>query len=188
MTGPAMCGGTARHGGPCGKTAGFGTDHVGWGNCKHHGGNSPNGKAHAARLQAKAEGARLGLEVPLDPADALSLAVRLVGGQVSYLRSKLAEAEEADDDASLRALSSTFASALDQLARVGKLAADAGIDERRLQLDALVIERIGAAVQAAIGDAALDEDTRARLDSALRQRLGELTDDDLRPKPKALPA
>ena len=184
------CPATAKSTGkPCGHVAGFGTDHLHFGLCRFHGGLSPGGRTQAAKLQARAESARLGAEVDLDPADALALAVRLVGGEVAFLRSKLREAEESDDsEAALRSLSSAFASAVERLARVGKLGAEANVDERRLQLDALVIDRLGAAVQAAITDAALDPDARVRLDAALRHRLGELSDEDLRPKPKALPA
>jgi len=188
MSARAKCRGTNRQGAPCGNPAGFSTSHPGWGNCKWHGGSTPAGITHAAKLQAKAEAARLGAEVPLDPAEALGLAVRLVGGEVNFLRTKLGEAEEADDDAALRALAPAFAAAVERLARIGKLASDAGIDERRLELDALVLDRLGAAVTAAIEDAALDGDSRARLDAALWQRLGELSDEDLRPRPRELAA
>jgi hypothetical protein len=187
MTTP-MCGGTNRHGEPCGKSAGWGTPHTGWGNCKHHGGSTRSGIAAAAKQQARAEAARLGAEVDLDPADALAMAVRLVGGEVAWLRSKLREAEDSEDEGALRALLPVFAQGVERLARVGKLASDADVDERRLQLDALVIDRIGGAVQRAIDDASLDEDARARLGAALHSRLGELRDDELRPEPKALPA
>ena len=37
----ASCGATARSGDPCQQPAGFGTDHVGQGRCKFHGGASP---------------------------------------------------------------------------------------------------------------------------------------------------
>lgn len=185
--GVPMCEGTNRQGGPCGNTAGFRTKHPGWGNCAFHGGSTRNGEAHAARLQAQAEAGRLGAEVPIDPGEALALAVRLVGGEVEWLRRKLREVE-ADEEADPRVLAGAFSAAVERLARVSKLAADAGIDERRLELDALVIDRLGGAVSAAIADAALDEDSRARLDVALRLRLGELRDDDLRPRPAELTA
>jgi hypothetical protein len=185
--GVPMCEGTNRGGKPCGNTAGFRTRHPGFGNCTFHGGSTPSGESHAARLQAQAEAGRLGAEVPIDPGDALALAVRLVGGEVEWLRRELRKAEE-DADADPRVLAGTFSAAVERLARVSKLAADAGIDERRLELDSLVIDRLGAAVTAAITDAALDEDSRARLDAALRTRLGELRDDDLRPRPVELTA
>lgn len=182
------CGGTNRQGEPCGNAAGFKTPHPGWGNCAFHGGSTPTGIANAARLQAKAEAARLGAEVPLDPGEALSLAVRLVGGEVAWLRSKLEEAEAENDDGALRALLPTFASAIERLARVGKLGVDASLDERRLQLDALLLDRLGNAVSAAIDDADIGEEARERLGAALHQRLGELSDEDLRPRPKGLAA
>lgn len=185
--GVPMCEGTNRGGEPCGNTAGFRTKHPGWGNCTFHGGSSPGGEKHAVRLQAQAEAGRLGAEVPIDPGDALALAVRLVGGEVEWLRRELRKAEE-DADADPRILAGTFSAAVERLARISKLAADAGIDERRLELDALVIDRLGGAVSAAIDDAHLDEDSRARLGEALRRRFGELSDDDLRPRPAELTA
>ena len=41
-----ICGATNRHGEPCGLPAGWGTDHVGDGRCKLHGGASPRGEEH----------------------------------------------------------------------------------------------------------------------------------------------
>ncbi len=42
MTDTGKCG-AVRNGKPCGREAGWGTDHLGYGHCKHHGGLSPNG-------------------------------------------------------------------------------------------------------------------------------------------------
>jgi len=41
-----ICGAENRHGEPCGMTAGWGTDHVGEGRCRFHGGASPRGSDH----------------------------------------------------------------------------------------------------------------------------------------------
>ncbi len=182
------CNATTRAGTPCRRPAGWGTDHHPYGRCKLHGGRSPHGRQFAAKQEAKAEAARLGAEVPLDPAEALTYATRLVGGEVAWLRGKLAEVEAEGTDADVRALASAFADAVERLARIGKLGVDAKLDERRLELDALVLDRLGGAVSLAITDAALDEDSRARLDAALRRRLGELSDDDLRPNRRELGA
>ena len=176
--GVPMCGGTNRAGEPCGNTAGFRTPHAGWGNCAFHGGCTPAGEAHAAKLQAQAEAGRLGAEAPLDPGDALTLAVRLIGGEVEYLRRKLREADENGTDA--RLFAGAFAAAVERLARIGKLATDAGIDERRLELDSP--RRRPAGCRGLGGDRRRRprRGRPARLDAALRQRLGELSDDDLR--------
>jgi hypothetical protein len=184
----SYCGGTNRQGEPCGNTAGFKTDHPGWGNCTYHGGSTSTGRQHAAKLEAKAAAVRLGMEVDATPDEALTLAVRLVVGEVEHLRAKIREAEDGGDDADLRPLASALASATERLSRISKTALDAGLAERRLELDALVLDRLGGAVSLAITDAALDEDSRARLDAALRRRLGELADDDLRPSRPGLTA
>jgi hypothetical protein len=39
----------------CSKTAGYGTTHVGYGNCKFHGGSTPNGETAGERLMIKKE-------------------------------------------------------------------------------------------------------------------------------------
>lgn len=45
---PDTCDATNRDGDPCGLPAGWGTDHVGEGRCKLHGGASPRGKDNPA--------------------------------------------------------------------------------------------------------------------------------------------
>lgn len=89
-----MCGGTNRQGAPCGNAAGKGTDHVGAGNCRNHGGSSPNGKKHAAVLSARQQLERLTVQ-PLtpdqyiDPIGALLSAVTEAAMVVNYLREQV---------------------------------------------------------------------------------------------------
>ena len=49
-----LCGATrTKHGGvPCRRPAGWGTDHVGFGSCKLHGGAAPGPSKHAAKERA----------------------------------------------------------------------------------------------------------------------------------------
>jgi len=107
--------------------------------------------------------------------------VKLAAGEVEHLRGKLAAAEASGSEADLRALLGAFASAIERLARVSKAGVDADLDGRRLELDSLVLTRLGDAVSRAIEDSRLSAEDRSRLDAALRQRLGELSDEDLRP-------
>jgi hypothetical protein len=85
----AKCPATSkRTGKPCGSAAGQGTNHVGAGLCKWHGGNSPGGIKHAARLKLEAELAALptmGEPVAVDPISALLGEVRRCAGSVAYL-------------------------------------------------------------------------------------------------------
>lgn len=182
MTAPAKCGGTNRQGGPCGNPAGFSTSHPGWGNCKWHGGSTPTGIAHAAKLQAKAEAVRLGAAIDVDAADALRLAVKLATGEVEHLRHRLAEAEASGSEADLRALLSAFATAIERLARISKAGVDADLDEKALALDALILDRIDGAIRAAITDAGLGAEDAERLNAALGARFRELAEADTRPR------
>jgi hypothetical protein len=182
-----LCGAKNHQGtGTCRNRAGFRTDHFGIGHCYLHGGSTKSHRIAAVKAEAAATVARLGMEVSLDPADALAFSVRLASGDVEWLRARIADVERTAPKANLDVLAAALASANERLARISKLASDAHVEERRLQLDALVVDRLGAAVTAAIDDAHLDEDAKARLDAALRLRLSELTDDDLRPRPKGL--
>lgn len=65
------CGAKTKSGGRCRRVAGFGTEHLGFGNCNLHGGATPNGQVHGARMLAAA----LALEYECEPHDALLRAV-----------------------------------------------------------------------------------------------------------------
>ena len=185
-----MCPGHNRQGNPCGNTAGKGTDHVGWGLCRSHGGSSPGGIQQAIRLEAEVKALKLGDELPVDPGEALLWTVRVASGSLAIIRDKLAELQQdqSPTPAQIIPLAKLLSTQAEQLARISKVASEAGVEERRLQLDALRLDKLAEAIQAAVSDAELHPDARARLDAALHHRLGELSDDDLRPRPKELRA
>jgi len=81
--------------GLCRRPAGFGTSHKGYGNCKDHGGTSPNGEKHAANVaQQQADDQALaemrmaeGFGVwrrPADPAEALMEEIGRTLGNIDY--------------------------------------------------------------------------------------------------------
>jgi hypothetical protein len=92
----SKCSGTNREGQPCGNAAGKGTDHVGSGNCKHHGGATPAGRKHAQEQAARKAVETYGLPRDISPTDALLEEVRYSAGHVAWLRAKVAELEAAD--------------------------------------------------------------------------------------------
>lgn len=49
-----ICGAETRQHTDCGRPAGWGTDHVGFGNCKLHGGSTGTGKKHGQELRQAA--------------------------------------------------------------------------------------------------------------------------------------
>jgi len=84
------CGADKKHGrGPCRLPAGHGTDHVGVGRCRRHGGNTPTHVAAAERVQAEriAETAvrLLGLDMTnITPSEALLREVRRSAAMVEF--------------------------------------------------------------------------------------------------------
>jgi hypothetical protein len=92
----AMCLGTNRKGGPCGNTAGYKTDHVGYANCHFHGGSSPGGTQQAQRLAAEATVQQWGLPVATTATDALSGELARTFGRVLFLAARVQTLGEAD--------------------------------------------------------------------------------------------
>jgi len=81
------CGAKTRQGGKCKNPAGFKTDHPGSGKCAHHGGATPSGRIAAARETAQ----RLGLELQMEPHDALLLTVRRAAAWEAYCAAEVAK-------------------------------------------------------------------------------------------------
>lgn len=95
--GPAKrkwCGVKKRGGGTCMLSPGWGTDHLGYGCCKFHGGSTPNAMKAAQKQIAAEEAHRLGLPVDVGPRDALLMAVRGTAGRVVYWQGRVAELED----------------------------------------------------------------------------------------------
>ena len=174
---------------PCRMAAGAKTDHYGFGRCWLHGGASPDGRKYAAKQQAVAEASRLGIAIDTDPHEALSEIVAIIAGQVSFLQGKVRELDQGEaltKDAlhpTIRALNSV----LEQWQRAAKAAADAGVEQRRVELDEAVVERLAGAVRAALSEVALSDEQQAQLREALTRHLAGLDDLDWR-RPRELAA
>lgn len=183
----------------CHRLAGEGTDHLGVGFCKVHGGRWPRGAAMGAWLMGHA----FGRELDLNPWDALLKAVRIAAGKSAYCEYVLSLAHDdlelegrairrgrgaADDilvhpdtgeplgvgayrDLSFWVTRSEFWA--DRMARYAKMAIDAGVAERlveRAQLDASRIVEVLNGTLEALGDE-LSEDVQFRLRAQLRAQL-----------------
>lgn len=79
------CGAKTRAGGQCQRPAGWGTDHVGAGKCKLHGGRTPSGRKAAQRIQAVEAVASYGLPREIDPHSALLEELHRTAGHVAWL-------------------------------------------------------------------------------------------------------
>jgi hypothetical protein len=149
------CGGKTRSGGRCGHPKGYGTDHVGSGRCKFHGGASPNGRKAATKEAALtfARGA-LGAEVDTSPIELMADAGRLTRGLLIYYQHEIAAAatrkpkDGGPDFARIEELRPQFEAAIKLAKDVAKAALDAGVAERRQRL----MERQAQLLAAALAD------------------------------------
>lgn len=112
----------------CKNPAGYRTDHPGFGACSYHGGTSPSLQRHAAKQHIRI----FAEEVDMQPDEAIRWAVRMSAGAVQWFQSRIAAAQEKDED--LKFLLAGYADERDRLARTSKLAVDAGIAERQVQV------------------------------------------------------
>lgn len=90
----ASCSAKTRTGAPCRRPAGFGTDHVGIGRCKNHGGCTPNHQLAGVITLARREAAVMGRPLEIDPLDAILECIRIAAGEVQYASDRVAELEE----------------------------------------------------------------------------------------------
>lgn len=75
----------------CSKPAGWGTDHVGVGRCKLHGGSVPNHRANAMEQIAEQGVEAFGLPVNVDPHDALIEELRRTAGIIAFYEQQIRE-------------------------------------------------------------------------------------------------
>lgn len=178
----AQCGAKTRSGASCTQIAGWGTDHVGFGNCRFHFGATPNGRTHAIREQATAEAARLGFAIETDPHEALAAVVNILVGSTNYLQAKVAELDQDEglDGDRLHPTVRALHLVLEQLQRAAKAAADAGVAQRAIELDEAVVHRLGDALLQAMQDVDLSALQELQLRESLSRRLAALEDLDWR--------
>lgn len=129
---------------PCKLRKGLGTDHLGFGQCKHHGGSleQPSKAAHREAAISFAKGA-LGAEVAIGPLDALLQAVRLAAGHVYYWRVRML-----NDDHSEGTIAG-LERAIRLMKECSKAALDSKIDERLVR----VAERFADVVTLSVEEA-----------------------------------
>ena len=101
--GKKLCGANLKaRGRTCRNVAGKGTDHLGFGRCSRHCGNTPNHVANARELQAREACRHLGIPITVDPGQALLAAVATAYGAEEFyaaMVAQLAHHPDGTDDA-----------------------------------------------------------------------------------------
>lgn len=77
--------------GHCTRVKGYGTEHLGWGRCKHHGGCTKSGIQAAAREEMTANHKLFGDLIPVDPGEGLLQEVARSNGFIRFIERALAD-------------------------------------------------------------------------------------------------
>lgn len=148
-----------RDGLPCVLSKGAATDHLGSGHCKYHGGSSRNGRTHGKREATERAVANalavLHIDAAVDPTEALLEALRVACWREIGLRQMMAArpslfGPDHNDDNRPDVVAVMHAEALEQRAKIAKMAIDAGIDAAMVRIAERQAEVTVRAVQAAI--------------------------------------
>lgn len=182
------CAALKRDGKPCRKREGWGTPHPGYGLCRVHGGNSPNGIANARSAEAAKLVEQYGLPREIDPHDALLEELARTAGHVDWLRVQIGTFAESElvgpvgqsgtgkdgtthhPEGKPNPWLALYQDEREHLVRVASACAKAGIEERRVRLaeaQGKVIVNVLRGVLGELGIAADDP----RVGPAVRKQL-----------------
>lgn len=168
-----LCGARTRSGATCRLFAGQGTNHVGFGRCKHHGGSTPTHVASAVIQEARLRAVEFGEELPVEPAEALLTMLRLTAGMVAWTRDELARMDDRTTFEG-QVLTRIYADERDRTARIAKAALDAGVAERTVRLAESYGELIATLIGNILVDLRLTPEQQDRAPQIVQARLLEL--------------
>lgn len=160
------CGAQKRQGAPgetCTFVAGWGTDHVGTGRCRLHGGNTRNQRAAARAEQVEQQARALLASLDVTPIDNPFTALATLAGQavawqetIASIVNKLGDRiryEGAGGNEQLRAEIALYERAMDRCAQVLGLIARLNIEDRMARVSEQQAEIVVSAIEAALASA-----------------------------------
>lgn len=170
----AKCGARKRSGGHCVLPSGWGTNHYGVGQCKLHGGSTPNGVKAAASAEYRK---LLGNPIEINPLDALLWCIKIRAGEVQWLTERIANLEEAEWEEKT-IMGKAFHMyvrerhhAMQDLARYSSMAISLGIAERAVKLAETYGEMLGKLIKGILADLDLTQEQAARAPAIVRRHL-----------------
>lgn len=163
------CGTIKKDGKPCKYIAGFGTNHEGVGHCRYHGGNTPQAEMAAVKKQANA----FATPIEVTPGQALAAVLHLAAGQLQWTTLKVGALEEDKiiGEFGVHPLVRFQRNQMLDLAKLAKIAHEAGIDERLASLAEEQTAMFAKLIEAVAEDIGLTSDQKAKLGPAVRARL-----------------
>ena len=179
--GVPRCGGRKKQGeGTCTQPAGWGTDHLGVGSCKLHGGCTPNQVAGAVRRLAETGARALLAELHVAPVEDPLQALLKIAGQVlawqeatASLVNELEEVryEGATGAEQLRAEVALYERAMDRAVAVLSAIARLNIEERLARVTERQADAVIDAIDAALATAGVTGQDAARAKQAAARHL-----------------
>lgn len=191
--GDKKCGALKQEGTRCSQAAGWGTDHVGYGPCKHHMGATPAGRKAAGYEMGEELMAFYGSPIDTSPIEALLDEVNRTAGHVAWLGKRISQfdiplTEEVDDatgkvkvirpaglppevDGWIR----VYQSERTQLIKASKMALDAGVNERLVQIAEHQGAKLADAVETILVGLRLTVEQQAMVPTIVPRVLRQLT-------------
>jgi len=173
--------GTTKTVGVCDKRAGWGTVHEGAGYCRWHeklvDGKMAGGDGYRGRTGAWVMAHGFARALDVSPWEALLTAVKIAAGRVAFIEAKLGEANRDEDLMPEGELAWWVRQAEmwhDRMAKVAKMAIDAGVAERMVRQVELEAEMMLKATQLTFAELGLDDVTRERALGMMGKHLLEL--------------
>ena len=170
------CGGTNRQGLPCGNPAGKGTDHLGSGNCKNHGGCTPAGRTHALTEQVERLLYKHDAPPVANPLEALQLLAgralaleQMIGEKVNELRSIRYETETGGEQ--LRSEVAVLERAMDRCGRLLVDIAKLNIEERLARVTEIQVAMVQEALRAQLAETSLAQADQRDVITGVGRRL-----------------
>jgi hypothetical protein len=170
----SVCGAKKKGGGNCTLAAGWGTNHLGIGACKLHGGSMPNHVKSAVKQEAKVF---FGTPMEINPLDALMWMIRMTAGEIQWLSEQMAEVQEADwiETGIMGKQFHIYARERrlrqDSLARYSAQAISLGIAERAIKMAETYADLLARLIQGILGDLDLTPEQRAKAPMVVRKHL-----------------
>jgi hypothetical protein len=170
----ALCGAKRRDGQLCRNYAGLGTEHLGIGKCKYHGGATIHSVKKAAGQELRS---LLGRPLEISPYEALAMCIKIRAGEVVWLSEEMAKLDEkkwVEDTIvgkQFHLYARERAKAMQDLARYSHMAISLGIAERQVKLYEQYGETLARLIQGILGDLNLSADQRVRAPQVVRKHL-----------------
>jgi hypothetical protein len=169
----ALCGAMTKRGVKCRAFAGQGTEHLGVGRCKYHGGATSSHRKHAVELEAQQRMVKLGQPIPdARPHQVLLGLLSASAGHCAWLQHEVAELDDLGTDEA-RVILRLHDTERDRCARIALACSQAGVEEAAIRFEeAKAVMLVGAITEAAklIG---LNRDQVRVFGLALRKVLNE---------------